>query len=197
MGEKFNKCRQCGEIFPEYFPECPKCGEKVIKDSFVDSVKKKPAWRFAFYVLFIVVALPVVLQTISWNQSRVAANEARAMEEKKATDRKKEESRREADIRAAENEKAEAKRKAALPCGIEPSAWDGSVRPVKEFIEKNLPDKKSFEAIEWSKVLSTGQDECVVRLKFRAKNGFGGYVIENKLFSFDRSGRVTGMTNVK
>lgn len=197
MGEKFNKCQQCGEFYPEYFPECPKCGHKVTKDSIADTVKKKPILRIAIYIAFIVVALPVVLQTVSWNRNRVAANEARAIEEKKEEDRKREERRKEADIRAAENAKAEAKRKASLPCGIEPSAWDGSIRPVKDFIEKNLPDRKSFEAIEWSKVLQSGPGECVVRLKFRAKNGFGGYVIENMLFSFDRTGRVTGATSVK
>jgi tetratricopeptide (TPR) repeat protein len=65
------------------------------------------------------------------------------------------------------------------------SSWDASVRPVKRFLESNLKDPDSVEYIEWSPVHLTrveGQPLWRVRAKYRAKNSFGGYVIEEKLF---------------
>jgi tRNA G10 N-methylase Trm11 len=69
------------------------------------------------------------------------------------------------------------------------SSWDSSVRQVKDYLQNNLKDPKSFEAIEWSKVAKTDSG-FMVRCKYRAKNSFGGYGIENKIFLLDRSGRV-------
>lgn len=69
------------------------------------------------------------------------------------------------------------------------SPWDSSVSQVKDYLQNNLKDPKSFEAIEWSKVAKT-ESGFMVRCKYRAKNSFGGYVIENRIFLLDKSGRV-------
>lgn len=65
------------------------------------------------------------------------------------------------------------------------SEWDGSVYPVKLYLKKNLKDPDSYEAIEWSKVQKTNEG-YMVRHKYRAKNSFGGYVIENKVFYLNK-----------
>jgi len=52
-----------------------------------------------------------------------------------------------------------------------------------------LKDPKSVEYIEWSKVVET-YDGYKVRCKYRAKNSFGGYVVENKIFFLDLNGYV-------
>lgn len=72
------------------------------------------------------------------------------------------------------------------------SSFDGSVAQVEKYLEKNLKDPDSYEAIEWSDVKKVeGQSHrFVVRHKYRAKNGFGGMKIENKLFYLDGSGNV-------
>ncbi len=74
------------------------------------------------------------------------------------------------------------------------SAWDGSVWQVERFLERNLKDPDSFEAIEWSPVLDTG-DGFTVRCQYRARNGFGGMVVENKLFRLSLNGDVVSHTD--
>jgi hypothetical protein len=74
---------------------------------------------------------------------------------------------------------------------VQNSPWDGSVFQVKSWLEDNLKDPKSLEYIEWSAVQKTDDGGFIVRVKYRAKNSFGGYVIENKVFSLDSAGTVT------
>lgn len=65
------------------------------------------------------------------------------------------------------------------------SSWDAAVAPVVSFLKVNLKDPKSVEYIEWSPVTLLeldGQFFWGVRCKYRAKNSFGGYVIEEKVF---------------
>lgn len=69
------------------------------------------------------------------------------------------------------------------------SEWDGSVYPVVLYLKKNLKDPDSYEAIEWSKVQKT-DDGYIVRHKYRAKNSFGGYVIQNNIFYLNEKGHV-------
>ncbi len=71
------------------------------------------------------------------------------------------------------------------------SAWDGSVSQVKQWLMDNAKDPDSLQFIEWSPV-ETLPSGFAVRVKYRAKNSFGGYVVENKLFIMDSSGVVLG-----
>ncbi len=75
------------------------------------------------------------------------------------------------------------------------SAWDGSVHQVERWFKQNLNDPDSFEAIEWSKVAER-DDGFLVRVKYRAKNSLGGYVVENQVFKLDPQGNVLGMHKV-
>lgn len=76
------------------------------------------------------------------------------------------------------------------------SGWDGSVLGVKHYLKRTLKDPDSFEAIEWSAVLKLC-DGYAVRLKYRAKNSFGGYVIDNSVFTLNPDGVVTGAAPVR
>jgi len=75
------------------------------------------------------------------------------------------------------------------------SSYDGSVRQVEEWLDKNFNDAKSIERIEWSKVVKTEQGNYVVRYKFRAKNESGGMQIYNKAFILGSTGIVITMTD--
>jgi len=75
---------------------------------------------------------------------------------------------------------------------VENSAMDGSVRQVKDYLKKTLADPNSYEGIEWSPVQTTS-DGYKVRHKFRAKNGFGGYVIEEHIFCLNKYGEVVNV----
>ena len=72
------------------------------------------------------------------------------------------------------------------------SSWDGSVRQVERYLKNNLKDPDSYESIEWSNVVKQDDGSFIVRHKYRAKNSFGGYVVEEKYFTLDSSGNVTG-----
>jgi len=69
------------------------------------------------------------------------------------------------------------------------SPWDASVSQVKDYLSKNLKDPKSVEYIEWSEVSEYGGN-LIVRVKYRAKNSFGGYVTSNQLFTLSKAGKV-------
>ena len=70
------------------------------------------------------------------------------------------------------------------------SSWDGSVDQVKSWLKGNLKDPDSLQFIEWSSVSKTNDGGFMVRVKYRAKNSFGGYVVENKVFFLNSSGTV-------
>lgn len=89
-----------------------------------------------------------------------------------------------------ENDRKEAEMKK-----VENSSWDGSVRQVKQYIKSNLKDPNSYESIEWSSVQKQGEN-YVVRHKYRAKNSFGGYVIENKIFTLNSDGEIISVSSL-
>ncbi len=58
---------------------------------------------------------------------------------------------------------------------------------VCKYLKSNLKDPKSYDDIEWSQIVDKNDGKYIVRHKYRAKNSFGGYVIENKVFIIDSS----------
>ena len=85
--------------------------------------------------------------------------------------------------------KEQQKREDAKKVRIENSPWDGSVYQVKKYVKSNLKDQSSYESIEWSPVQKT-EKGYVVRHKFRAKNSFGGYVVEEYIITLNDNGDV-------
>lgn len=73
------------------------------------------------------------------------------------------------------------------------SAWDGSVWQVEHYLKRRLKDPDSFEAMEWGKVILVPGGTYQARCLYRAKNSFGGYVVEQVLVDLDRDGNVTNM----
>lgn len=69
------------------------------------------------------------------------------------------------------------------------SSYDGSVRQVESHLKRTLKDPESFQAIQWFPV-QKDLDGYTVRVRYRAKNSFGGYVVEEKVFLLDRRGNV-------
>lgn len=76
---------------------------------------------------------------------------------------------------------------------VENSAWDGSVSQVKKYLKSNLKDPDSYESIEWGNVVET-DNGYMVRHKYRAKNSFGGYMVENNVFYLDFQGNVISVS---
>lgn len=77
------------------------------------------------------------------------------------------------------------------------NSGDSSVYQVVDYLKRNLKDPDSYQPIEWSKVVKISEYEYRVRHKYRAKNSFGGYVIEEKIFSLDEKGNINRYMDVE
>jgi hypothetical protein len=73
---------------------------------------------------------------------------------------------------------------------VKNSPYDGSVSPVKYWLREHLKDPDSVQYIDWSNVKTLDDGQHAVLVKYRAKNSFGGYVIEQRLFVLDSKGVV-------
>lgn len=76
------------------------------------------------------------------------------------------------------------------------SPWDSGVYQVKDYLKKTLKDPDSYQSIEWYKVIKTSTGYKVLH-KYRARNSFGGYMIETIEFILDSSGNVTSAREYK
>ena len=78
---------------------------------------------------------------------------------------------------------------------VKNNKWKGGVKQVEDYLENTLRNSDSYESIEWSEVKQK-DDGYYVRHKYRAKNGFGGYVVSNQLFHLDFSGNVVDVKDL-
>ena len=69
------------------------------------------------------------------------------------------------------------------------SGWDGAHRSLQRLVKKNLNDPDSYSHIET--LYSDKGDHVYIEMKYRAKNGFGGYVVETIKAKATVSGVVT------
>ena len=116
-----------------------------------------------------------------------------AQRERRRTENAEEEARAEARARATrEAERIEREACAAELRGkpvVVNNGWNGGVHQVEQYLKRHLKDPDSFQAIEWSPVRRSCEGYAV-RVKYRARNSFGGMVIEEKLFRLDTAGTV-------
>lgn len=81
------------------------------------------------------------------------------------------------------------------------SEWDASVLQVTQYLKANLNDPDSYQSISWSEVIELSKTKEIgfasfaVRHKYRAKNSFGGYVVEEKYFKLDYEGNIVSVTD--
>ena len=64
------------------------------------------------------------------------------------------------------------------------SGWDGSHLGVERWIKKNLRDPDSYQHIE-TRISPVKDGKHSMITQYRAKNGFGGYVVEAVLVNVD------------
>lgn len=76
------------------------------------------------------------------------------------------------------------------------SPWDSSVYQIENYLKKTLIDPDSYQSIEWYKVIKTTIGYKVLH-KYRAKNSFGGYVVQTTEFILNSEGDVISATNYK
>jgi DNA-directed RNA polymerase subunit RPC12/RpoP len=69
------------------------------------------------------------------------------------------------------------------------SSWNGAHRNLEETVKARLKDPDSYEHIE-TRYTDRG-DYISVYMKYRAKNGFGGYVVETAVANCTLAGACT------
>lgn len=79
------------------------------------------------------------------------------------------------------------------------SEYDGSVHQVEKYLKESyLKDPDSYQSIKWSKVMDMVHSDYGYRYKvmhkYRAKNSFGGYSIESKIFYLDDDGDIVDVS---
>lgn len=102
-------------------------------------------------------------------------------------------------IQKRDKERHDRREEAIMAAGavsVTNSSYDASVTQVIDYLKKNLKDPKSYEGIEWSKVKEETYGYSVYH-KYRAKNSFGGYVVESQVFHIDFSGNIIKVDNVQ
>lgn len=62
------------------------------------------------------------------------------------------------------------------------SAWDGITPEVNSYLKSALKDYDSLKLVECSPVSTFGVDAWCQRVKYRAKNSFGAYSLEQSIF---------------
>lgn len=70
---------------------------------------------------------------------------------------------------------------------VKPKVWaDGSLEEVRDYLRYNLNDYNSSEFIGWSAlelvVLDNDEPFWKIRLRLRAKNAFGGYIVRDTTY---------------
>lgn len=131
--------------------------------------KKKRVWLWVIVAIFVI--------GIFGNTADPQKTAAEVAAEKNEVARVAAEQKKQA---AAEAKlKAEEARRGPMP---KPSAWDGLTPEVNAFFKGNLKDYDSLKLVECSEVAMYGKDAWAQRVKYRAKNSFGGYNLSNQIF---------------
>jgi hypothetical protein len=92
---------------------------------------------------------------------------------------------------APEGERPAAKKSSTkVSSTVQNSAWDGSVRQVDRWVKSKIADPE-VKLSGWSQVVTDG-DTGISRVQcdVRARNAFGGWVMERWMFTLDRDGNV-------
>jgi hypothetical protein len=76
------------------------------------------------------------------------------------------------------------------------SAYDGSVRAVRAYLENTLNDPESYTPAEWGQ-LTNYEGKFYVSHSFRAKNKFGGMVLQDWTFTIDSAGAIVQIVDSK
>lgn len=76
------------------------------------------------------------------------------------------------------------------------SAWDGSHRALERYIKDHLKDPDSYEHIKTT-YIENADKTLTIYTKYRAKNSFGGYVIESAIATATINGELITVNSLE
>lgn len=71
------------------------------------------------------------------------------------------------------------------------SAWDGAHHHLERLVKANLKDPDSYQHIKTT-YRDSGSDAILVEMHYRAKNSFGGYVVDRAVAIYTLAGQPVG-----
>ena len=156
------KCKECGEKVSTKAKNCPSCGAKAPKKTSIVT------WGV---LVLILLAIFGAIHT----ESNLTPEQRKAIEERRTADIKEKEAARIKQSELEAKTKLENTRK-GFHCL---SSFDGSHAGVKKLVKEKMRDPKSFEHIETqiSPVNDNGAHNLI--MKYRAKNGLGGFSVNS------------------
>ncbi|MGL5621702.1 hypothetical protein, partial [Cetobacterium sp.] len=130
--------------------------------------------------------LSIIVGIISMNTPKAKAKKEQAkiikLEQEEAKIKLEEERKREEELAKAELLKQEEAKKIEKERIPAMSAWNGVAYAISDYLKKNANDPKSIEYIDVYKMQELDNGLFAQQVKFRAKNGFGGMIIEEYIF---------------
>jgi hypothetical protein len=64
------------------------------------------------------------------------------------------------------------------------------VRPVKAYLQRHAYDPDALQFEEWSPVAAVNTGVYLVRVRYRAKNVFGAYILKDQIFTLSKTGEI-------
>lgn len=177
------KCKECGNTISSKAVNCPSCGAQLKKKTHISCLG----------AIFVLIVIAIAGMSISNSLNKPAKQRTIAKGKTAQKPAVKKPAKKTQAERQAENI-----RKVRIAMHGEPpenSAWDGSVRCVKRYLEKIVKDPDSLKFGDWGKVMYNDKDGWLVWCEYRAKNSFGGYVRRKKWFVIQNN-RVIAMKDL-
>lgn len=160
---QMTKCEACEATISEAAVTCPKCGHPMKKQP----KQNKSSSSGCLVIVLALVILGVVGSQLPSTGTGSGKKTATTTEAK-------------APLSPEEKRKQQIKRQF--------SAWDGAHINLEMLIEENLKDPDSYQHIE-TRYRDNG-DSILVTTKYRAKNSFGGYVVNTVVATYDLEGNL-------
>lgn len=169
--------------------QCPKCKKKVDRKNKTcphcgSPIKQKVYILYIILVFVLLLVVKYVFEECSNANINPSTNTTDTDETPLTPKEKAAQKLAEEKLRAEQKQAEEKHKKLEATIGKQPtkSAFNGSVRIVKEYIEKIAKDPGSINYVSWSEISYNESDGWLVKVVYRGKNSFGGYVVNCNWF---------------
>ena len=174
-GNKFNQASKELNLFVTYkkadYKDVKLYTKKITIKTLEAKVKKIPASKAAANLSIYKQLSALDPKNKLYKEKIVIYTEKAEQQRRRAEREKKARLKREAEAR-----KARERRVARFGNPPENSAWDGSVRCVKDYLKQIARDPDSLKFEKWGTVTYNDDAGWLVWCQYRGKNAFGGYI---------------------
>lgn len=178
---KLVKCKSCGNDIAKSAKVCPHCGAKN---------KRGCGCGVVIVAVFVIVAVAFIAG--KGGEASNKAEEIRQQVQQRQAEEEKAKLAAMTPEQRAEYQKAQHRQSLASQFADKfERKFDGSIKPVVEYVKRNMKDPDSFKHVKTEWFISTDADrQYIVRMQYRGTNSFGAVVTENVELIVDQEGMV-------